>query len=897
MAKNNPRIGATLVLSEGNFFTNLKKASSGIKDLKKNFDSNAASVKKHSSAISSAGDGIASLTKKVIGVAAAYVSIKKVTSVAKECIDKAKTAEQANVRLNTIMQQIPGITQEAKDGVAAYCKELSKQTSIGGTAQKMGASQLASFKMSADSVKKLMPSLNNLAVAQYGVSVSGDQMIQAANMLGKAYSGQTGALTRAGVVLSDTQAKIIKNGTDAQKTAALVEVLTQNFGDLAGQMANTKEGQLVRIQNAIGGIKTTIGNSLLPVVATVTEYVAEKLPTIQSAVESATGKISPYIQSAVSGIKPVFDKVINAVAAVKPEAENLWSVIKNGAASAGNVILWLIDNWNSLSPVIYGVVGAIGAYNVITGIKNGLTAISVATTGLEAEAFAGLSISQLAAVSSAGLLVSVQTALNAAFIASPIGWIVVGIGLVIAAVVLLYKKCSWFRDFVNKMFKSVVDWAKSTWSEIKSSLAPLVAAVKGAFSEALGAIKAFWNIVKPYFVMGWNNIKAILSVVSVHFKGLFGILGAYIKARIKMAVALFTAVWNTIRGIFSVVKSVLTGDWQGAWEGIKGIVGTWGAYFRTVWEGIKSVFGAAWKAIKAIFGKPGNWFKDNVISPIASLFGAINEWLNTYIVQPVKRVITAIYNIIAPIFSKIWEIYSKIWEIITTLLGRAWEWFNTNVVHPIANVFLTVKNTVFEVFRSIWNKLVEIFSSLWTKATEIFHSIWDTLVEIFTPVANWFSSVFSAVKDAICNAFKAAADFVKSVWDGIVSVIKGAINGVIKGVNAMLRGAVNGINLLIDGVNAVAGTLGLSLITKLDAPQIPMLAKGGVIQRAGNVIVGERGPEMLRLPRGASVTPLPAGMAAGGGTYNNTFYVTVNADDSNSAERFVRRVKEILDNM
>ena len=186
MAKNR-QIKATLVLSEGNFFTNVKRASSGLNSLKKNFDKNSSSMKKHAAVLDSTGKGLTSLAKKVVGVAAAYVSIKKVTSVAQECMEKAKNAEQANVRLNTIMQQIPGITQEAKDGVAAYCKELSKQTSIGGTAQKMGASQLASFKMSAESVKKLMPSLNNLAVAQYGVRVSGDQMIQAANMLGKAY--------------------------------------------------------------------------------------------------------------------------------------------------------------------------------------------------------------------------------------------------------------------------------------------------------------------------------------------------------------------------------------------------------------------------------------------------------------------------------------------------------------------------------------------------------------------------------------------------------------------------------------------------------------------------------------------------------------------------------------
>lgn len=723
MAKNNPRIGATLVLSEGNFFTNLKKASSGIKDLKKNFDSNAASVKKHNSAISSAGDGIASLTKKVIGVAAAYVSIKKVASVAKECTDKAKTAEQANVRLNTIMQQIPGITQEAKDGVAAYCKELSKQTSIGGTAQKMGASQLASFKMSADSVKKLMPSLNNLAVAQYGVRVSGDQMIQAANMLGKAYSGQTGALTRAGVVLSDTQAKIIKNGTDAQKTAALVEVLTQNFGDLAGQMANTKEGQLVRIQNAIGGIKTTIGNSLLPVVTTVTEYVAEKLPTIQSAVESATGKISPYIQSAVSGIKTVLEKVTPVV---------------------GNIInTYIIPAVSAVHSFVSGVFSNIRKSFDKNRENFSKTGELINAMGNAFKAFWSF----------------VKPALN--FMKDHIiPGIVTAIGWMIPILTKVY-------NFIAKVLTAVHGFASKVYNSVKTTFSPLVAAVKGAFSEALGAIKAFWNIVKPYFVMGWNNIKAILSVVSVHFKGLFGILGAYIKARIKMAVALFTAVWNTIRGIFSVVKSVLTGDWRGAWEGIKGIVSMWGAYFKTVWEGIKSVFGAV-----------VNWFGNT--------------------------------------------------------------------------------------FAAAWEAIKAVFSNV----AGFFQNIWNTIKKMFDAVGITISESISAKFRSTLNA--------------VFSFAGGLINNFIRG-----------INWAVDKINAIPGVS----ISRLSEVNIPMLEKGGVIQRAGNVIVGERGPEMLRLPRGASVTPLPAGMAAGGGTYNNTFYVTVNADDSNSAERFVRRVKEILDNM
>lgn len=73
-----------------------------------------------------------------------------------------------------------------------------------------------------------------------------------------------------------------------------------------------------------------------------------------------------------------------------------------------------------------------------------------------------------------------------------------------------------------------------------------------------------------------------------------------------------------------------------------------------------------------------------------------------------------------------------------------------------------------------------------------------------------------------------------------------------------------------------------------------MLAKGGIIQRSGSVIVGERGPEILHLNRGAMVQPLPAG----GGGNTNTFYITVYAEKgSDGIDEFVRKVKEKLDNM
>lgn len=56
-------------------------------------------------------------------------------------------------------------------------------------------------------------------------------------------------------------------------------------------------------------------------------------------------------------------------------------------------------------------------------------------------------------------------------------------------------------------------------------------------------------------------------------------------------------------------------------------------------------------------------------------------------------------------------------------------------------------------------------------------------------------------------------------------------------------------------INAAEKALNESKNKELELPGIPGLAGGGTVSRQGAVLVGERGPELLNLPRGATVTP------------------------------------------
>ncbi len=153
----------------------------------------------------------------------------------------------------------------------------------------------------------------------------------------------------------------------------------------------------------------------------------------------------------------------------------------------------------------------------------------------------------------------------------------------------------------------------------------------------------------------------------------------------------------------------------------------------------------------------------------------------------------------------------------------------------------------------------------------------------------WFRAAvdgaFRAVKGAVTDAKLWVARELGGIvgfFTGMPGKISRAASGMFRGVSDAFREAVNwviggwnslrfAISVHIPGTNKSIGGGELSF----GVPTIPFLAKGGDIVRAGAVVVGDDGPELLNLPRGASVTPLrrrTASAGEGGDTYH--IYVT-----------------------
>lgn len=116
--------------------------------------------------------------------------------------DFAQTRLASQLRL-VVKTREEGIKAQAE--INKIANEAERRTVIAGSATVSGASQLATYGIEAQNIKALLPALQDMAASMYGVNVSEEQMIQTAQLMGRVFGGQIGALSRYGIQFTETQ--------------------------------------------------------------------------------------------------------------------------------------------------------------------------------------------------------------------------------------------------------------------------------------------------------------------------------------------------------------------------------------------------------------------------------------------------------------------------------------------------------------------------------------------------------------------------------------------------------------------------------------------------------------------------------------------------------------------
>lgn len=197
-----------------------------------------------------------------------------------------------------------------------------------------------------------------------------------------------------------------------------------------------------------------------------------------------------------------------------------------------------------------------------------------------------------------------------------------------------------------------------------------------------------------------------------------------------------------------------------------------------------------------------------------------------------------------------------------------------NVVPVIVNFYSIYLKALITFIGLIIESIVELIS-FWVRVIAKLVEVGVAITEFVAAALEKYHEFTDGVRQAFIDAFTAVRDFITGVFDAIASTIettiKGAVNFVIGAINRVIR-AWNGISFTTPsvtvGVGPAAVTFGPYTLGTNNVGEIPMLADGGIVNKATLAIIGEAGPE--------AVVPL-SNRRGGSGVMGTTINLTVNA--------------------
>lgn len=178
----------------------------------------------------------------------------------------------AETRLAQAMSNTMGASAEEVEAIKSLCSEQQRLGVIGDEVQLAAAQELATYLEYSDSLKSIIPVMNDMAAQQYGLGASAESVTQIATMLGKVMNGQTEALSRYGYKFDEAQKRILQYGTEAERAAVLVDVVSESVGGMNTALAQTPAGKMRQITNILGDWKERLGEAVQGIMPVVTGF-------------------------------------------------------------------------------------------------------------------------------------------------------------------------------------------------------------------------------------------------------------------------------------------------------------------------------------------------------------------------------------------------------------------------------------------------------------------------------------------------------------------------------------------------------------------------------------------------------------------------------------------------
>ncbi|WP_420331403.1 tape measure protein [Pediococcus pentosaceus] len=413
-------------------------------------------------------------------------------------------------------------------------------------------------------------------------------------------------------------------------------------GKAWSEFGDTTKGKMAAIQGTYTNLKVAFAKPLVAGVEKAIDGISEKKGALDEVKKSLTDlvgtlgkKTGQYVGQVISFLakneKPI-EKMGGAVASIVGSlAKGVWSAIAgtlkligghskdaskgmNGVASATAAIAkhkGAIETLGKAIVTYFAISKLAGIGKAFLGIAGGI--------GKTIGFIRSLSTAQRLAAKASGEETAAQWLLNAAMDANPIGIAVVALGALTAGLVLAYKHIKPFREWVNKAFKSVVNFGKG--------IAKWGSNIGKSISRTLGNMSKKWNGFKKSFAKAWNK----------HWSAMGKSLKNSWNSSLKHTREFFSSVGKKWDGWKSSFKKSWSSHWNATTSNLHS---AWDKSYKHTRDFFSSM-GSKWAGWKKSWSHSWNNHWDTMRSNLHSywdkdlghtkVFGkSMNGWLSTF---------------------------------------------------------------------------------------------------------------------------------------------------------------------------------------------------------------------------------------------------------------------------
>ena len=436
--------------------------------------------------------------------------------------------------------------------------------------------------------------------------------------------------------------------------------------------------------------------------------VITSLGKVNNTYENVNGAIKESSEQLYSGVG---EQVETSARRIKTSFQKIGDVVLPVLASIMEKVERLIDKISNLSPiaqkiiaVVSTVVAVLGPVLIIIGKVIGAVEKIVKVFGKVATVIKNLTplftkLLKLFSMLKSGIVAVVGF----------LGWPITIILSIVAAIVVLYKKCEWFRNLVNGILSAIVNTVKNVVENIKNFFINL-------YSSVVDGIKNVFNTIAQLFV----NIS---TWVYDHI----------IKPILVVFIAFGTLLVETVLGILKTIGQVLLNIGTWIYENVITPVVN---FFITCFETIKFGVETAWNFIIGILSAVGTWIYENVISPVVNFFTACFETIKFGV--------------------------ETAWNFIVGILSAVGTWIYENVITPVVNFFTSMFDSIKNVFLNVKDFFVDKF----TQAA-------GGIKSAFSGIKNFFSdTVWGGIKNVFSSAKDKMGEIGSKMWNNFKKAFK-----------------------------------------------------------------------------------------------------------------------------